>query len=83
MAMKDKQVQSLLEIAITPRLVSLIMERRAVDYKKAFSILLNSKIYRALEDEDTGVWHLSYETLYTLLTEELSTGTITWPEEQS
>jgi len=35
-----------------------------------------------LEDEETMLWHLSYPILYDMLEEELTTGKITFPEEQ-
>jgi hypothetical protein len=35
-----------------------------------------------LEDEETKLWRLGYPLLYDLLEEELSTGRITFPEEQ-
>jgi hypothetical protein len=81
--MKDKQIQGLMAVGLTPKLISLIMERRGMDYRAAFSVFLNSNLYAALDDIETGVWHLSYETLYSLLDEELRAGAISWPEEQS
>jgi hypothetical protein len=39
-------------------------------------------LYNTLEIEETKLWHLSALTLYALLDEELTTGRITWPEEQ-
>jgi hypothetical protein len=59
------------------------MDKRGLNLEDASGLLYNSSLYQALEDEKTKVWHLSYPILYDLLKEELSTGQITWPEEQS
>jgi len=67
---------------ITPGIVNLLMENRHIDLETATSLLYNSDLYKALEDEKTKVWRLSYPILYDLLEEELSTGKITYPEEQ-
>ena len=67
---------------ITPGIITLLMENRKLSLEEASGILYNSKLYKTLEDEETKVWHLSYPLLYDLLEEELTTGNITWPEEQ-
>jgi len=67
---------------ITPGIINLLMENRGLTVEKASESLYNSKIYKALEDEGTKVWRLSYPLLYDLLAEELETGKITYPEEQ-
>jgi len=67
---------------ITPGIVRLLMENRRIDLEEAASILYNSQMYRTLEDEQTKLWRLSYLLLYDLLEEELTTGKITFPEEQ-
>jgi Holliday junction resolvasome RuvABC DNA-binding subunit len=65
------------------RLLELLIERNGVDYQAALKLLYTSKLYSVLEREETKLWHFSAETLYTLLNEELTTGKITFPEEQS
>jgi len=67
---------------ITPGIVNLLMENRKIDLEEATSLLYNSILYKTLEDEKTKVWRLGYPLLYDLLEEELSTGKITFPEEQ-
>ena len=67
---------------ITPGILSLLMENRALNLEEASSLLYNSQLYKALEDEKTKVWRLGYPLLYDLLDEELTTGNITFPEEQ-
>jgi hypothetical protein len=58
------------------------MANRGVSLPEAADILYNSKLYSVLEDEKTKLWRLSYVLLYDLLEEELTSGTITYPEEQ-
>jgi hypothetical protein len=67
---------------ITPGILSLLMENRRLKLEEASDILYNSLLYKTLEDEETKVWRLGYPLLYDLLEEELSTGNITWPDEQ-
>jgi hypothetical protein len=67
---------------ITPGIIKLLMENRSLSLEEATGTLYNSKLYEALEDEETKVWRLSYPLLYDLLIKELDTGKITFPEEQ-
>jgi hypothetical protein len=67
---------------ITPGIVGLLMENRGLTLEEASDLLYNSKLYKALEDEKTKVWRLGYPLLYDMLEEELTTGKITFPEEQ-
>ena len=67
---------------ITPGIVSLLMENRNISLEESSNLLYNSRIYKMLEDESTKMWRLGYPLLYDLLEEELTTGEITFPEEQ-
>ena len=67
---------------ITPGIISLLMENRALSLDEAADLLYNSRLYKILEDEETKMWRLGYPLLYDLLEEELTTGSITFPEEQ-
>ena len=67
---------------ITPGIIQLLAETRNISSEAAASILYNSKLYNLLEDEKTKLWRLSYLLLYDMLEEELTTGEITFPEEQ-
>jgi hypothetical protein len=69
-------------IFITPGIIQLLMNNRHITAETASILLYNSKLYRLLEDEETKLWHLSYPMLYDMLEEELTTGEITFPEEQ-
>jgi len=77
----DKSISSVIAM-ITPGILNLLMENRDLSLEEASDILYNSQLYSALEDEKTKVWRLGYPLLYDLLEEELTTGKITYPEEQ-
>jgi hypothetical protein len=67
---------------LTPGILTLLTDKRGLTIPEASDLLYNSQLYKALEDEKTKVWRLSYPLLYNLLEEELTTGHITYPEEQ-
>ena len=67
---------------ITPGILQRLMDNRRLSLEEAADLLYNSALYKALETENTKVWRLSYPLLYDLLEEELTTGKITFPEEQ-
>ncbi len=79
--MDNIQLPAVLAI-VTPDIIKRLMEGQKTDYEQAASMLYGSKLYTALESYETGLWKLSPLTLYNLLREELTTGTITFPEEQ-
>jgi len=67
---------------ITPGIINLLMKNRKLNLEEAAELLYNSELYKTLEDEKTKMWRLGYPLLYDLLEEELTTGKITFPEEQ-
>jgi hypothetical protein len=67
---------------ITPGIINLLMENRKLKLEDASDLLYSSHLYKTLEDEETKMWRLGYPLLYDLLEEELTTGKITFPEEQ-
>ena len=67
---------------ITPGILRLLRENRKISLDDASVLLYNSLLYETLEDEETKLWRLGYPLLYDLLEEELSTGKITFPNEQ-
>ena len=79
--MTQEQLPSFLAVII-PRILMKLTEDKKIAGQEAVRILYNSEMYAILEQEETKLWHLSVDTLYTLLDEELSTGIITFPEEQ-
>jgi len=67
---------------ITPGIIKLLIDNRKLKLEDASELLYNSLLYKTLEDEETKLWRLGYPILYDLLEEELTTGKITFPEEQ-
>jgi hypothetical protein len=67
---------------ITPGIIRLLIENRKLNLEDASELLYNSQLYETLEDEETKVWRFGYPLLYDLLEEELTTGKITYPDEQ-
>ena len=70
--------------ALLPHIVAALL-RKIIDQKKipeddAFFLLYNSRLYCALDDEETKVWHYSPEKLFQLLEEEMATGNLELPE---
>ena len=80
--MDNKKLGGFLMI-LCSQILQLIMERKGIDYKAAAEMLYKSLLYAKLEIEETKLWHLSAGKLYMLLEEELATGKITFPTEQS
>ncbi|MCL2146486.1 MAG: hypothetical protein FWH52_01640 [Synergistaceae bacterium] len=80
--MNQESLYSVIAI-ISPGIIQHLMDDRSISEEEAAELLYNSYLYSKLEDEKTKLWHLSPLTLYDLLDEELSTGKITWPEEQT
>ena len=78
----SKQTQPRMLQLIVPKIVERYMEVQSVSWDIALEHLYKSTLYKALEDPDTALWHLSPLLLCDLLIEEVSTGNITWPEEQ-
>ena len=77
----EKSISSVIAM-ITPGILTLLMENRSIDLNEASNILYNSQLYNTLENEGSKLWRLGYPLLYDMLEEELTTGTITYTEEQ-
>ena len=77
----DKSISPVIAM-ITPGILTLLIENRGLNLHEAAEILYNSELYKVLEDEKTKLWRLGYPLLYDMLEEELTTGNITYPEEQ-
>ena len=65
---------------IVAALIQKIIERKNFSQDEAFSRLYGSRLYNALDDEKTKVWHYSVEKLFLLFEEELFTGNLELPE---
>jgi transcriptional regulator CtsR len=76
----EQQLSAILS-QINPQIIKMLMDEKQINSQEAAIILYKSKLYEALENTKTQLWHLSAPTLYDLLNEELTTGKITFPEE--
>lgn len=57
------------------RLISdLMVERLKISFVESLKIIYNSKLYEALTDEKSKMWHYSGYKLYDFLVEEMETG---------
>ena len=65
---------------ISADLVSVIAEKQKVEPEEAIKKLYGSKLYAALEKEETKVWQYSTHMLYSLFEQEITTGNIDFPD---
>ncbi len=61
-------------------LVSLIIEYEKLEFVDALQYLYESKLYIALLDESTKIWHLSNEKLFEMLKIEKQTNKLIYPD---
>ena len=66
---------------ISADLVGMIVKKKNISEPDAITKLYNSKLYAALEQEDTKVWQYSTDMLYSFLEQEERTGEIEFPDE--
>jgi hypothetical protein len=77
--MNKAQFEALLPL-IAAALIQKIIEQKKISPDEAFSRLYGSRLYSALDDEKTKVWHYSVEKLFQLFEEEMDTGKMELPE---
>lgn len=65
---------------ISADLVAMITAKQNISNEEAITKLYTSKLYEALENEETKVWQYSTQMLYSLLEQEEKTGTIRFPD---
>ncbi len=65
---------------ISADLVAMISEKQNISNEEAIKKLYASKLYAALENEDTKVWQYSTPMLYSLFEQEEKTGEIHFPD---
>lgn len=65
---------------ISADLVGMIAKKKNMPEDDAIAKLFNSKLYAALEREDTKVWQYSTDMLYHLFEQEEKTGKIEFPD---
>jgi hypothetical protein len=77
--MKQEQFDSLLP-HILEDLICMIVKNEKISDEKAVEKLYSSQLYACLEKEETKVWHLSTEALYSLLRQEEKEGKLSFPD---
>ena len=77
--MEKKKFEALL-VLIVPKVVELIVKHHGLDEMAATKKFYESTVYSRLEEEETKLWHLSPLMLFHLYDEEVTTGSITFPE---
>ena len=77
--MGQEQFNAIMPV-ISADIVKMIVEKRSVSEKEAIKMLYASKLYAALEKEETKVWQYSTPMLYSLLEQEWNSGTIRYPD---
>lgn len=65
---------------ISTDLISMISERQNISEEEALKKLYSSKLYSALEDEETKLWQYSTQMLYSLFEQEELNGEIQFPD---
>jgi len=77
--MGQEQFHAMLPV-ISADVVKMIAGRQNVSEKEAIRLLYASKLYEALEQEDTKLWQYSTPMLYSLLEQEWNSGAICYPD---
>ena len=77
--MDKAKFEALLPLIVSA-LIHKIIERMKISHEEAFIRLYGSRIYFALDDEKTKVWHYSVEKLFQLFHDEMTTGNMELPE---
>lgn len=65
---------------ISADLVAMIADKQNITDEEAITKLYTSKLYEALESEETKVWQYSTQMLYSLFEQEQKNGTIRFPD---
>lgn len=77
--MGQEQFNAMLPV-ISADIVKMIASKRQIAEKDAIKLLYTSKLYAALEQEDTKVWQYSTHMIYSLLEQEWNSGVICYPD---
>ena len=82
--MKDKnQISALLGVCIIPQIIAEIKEFYNDREEIAIKEFYKSNLFDKLQNQDTGLWHLSPKTLSQMFLAEVKEQIIEFPEEQS
>jgi hypothetical protein len=65
---------------LIPSLVRVLIDEKGLSFSESVGAVYTSKLYKALEDESTKLWHLSEYALASLLYTELEGGIVRYPE---
>lgn len=65
---------------ISTNLISFIAEKQNISEEDALKKMYTSKLYAALENEETKVWQYSTQMLYSLFGQEEKNGDIQFPD---
>lgn len=77
--MKQEQFTAIMPY-ISADLVAFISEKQKISEEAALKKLYSSKLYAALEKEETKIWHYSTPMLFRLLEQEETNGEIQFPD---
>ena len=77
----DEKFNSILSIALIPKIVDLIARNEGLDDISAMNEFYLSGTYELLAKEETKMWHFSPMTIYSMWKHEKETGEIVFPEE--
>ena len=79
MNIQETEFDSFIELKVQD-LVSLIIEIEKLEFVDALQYLYESKLYLALIDETTKIWHLSTEKLFEMLKNEKTKNELEFPD---
>ena len=79
MNIQETEFDSFIELKVQD-LVSLIIEIKKLEFVDALQYLYESKLYIALVDDSTKIWHLSTEKLFDMLKNEKQTNRLEYPD---
>jgi hypothetical protein len=77
--MSQEQLNAILS-EISADIVRTISSECEISENEAIKVLYSSKVYEMLEDETTKLWQYSTPMIYSLLEQEMKTGTICFPD---
>ena len=77
--MEKSKFAAILPVIISG-LINKLIEETGIKEDEAFEKLYNSKLYSALETEETKVWYYSVPFLYDLYKGEMTTGELDFPD---
>ena len=79
MNIQETEFDSFIELKVQD-LVSLIIDNEKLEFVDALQYLYESKLYLALIDESTKIWHLSSEKLFEMLKNEKIKNVLEYPD---